>query len=555
MIAKVFKGGRTSGGARSAAKYLLDEKQHGDKIRVLHGDPKLTISIIDQLDFKWKFTSGVLSFEEPNIPEAHKHEIIKEFEKTMCPGLNINSLWVEHKDKNRLELHYMIPRVDLDTGKSIAVYTHLKDFNKKDLFQEYINTKYNLSSPHDLEKKETLQQRKTRWNDKRQDISKELDQEISKGVANGTIQNRDDVLDLFKELQIPVNRVTKNGITIQWEDKPIRLKGLYYGKDFTSAQNAIEQAKRGAETVRIRGKEEPRRELTTIRSALERIVQRDLETNRKNYDPTKQRDSRKTRTKAHMVELGKMGVRSSSVPDRRNIEPVLSVLPTRRDNQLQRREQEKSNSYQAPTPSDNKGVKHDSTGTAITRLAREAATRTAERERAAREREKRTVQLSRSSAQLLSANQHAKQRNSNTLAGVDRGFWRRARTRAKALFARRVSGIARNVIIQISSKLSRILEAGAQTLVKAHQLDTNRALAQAKKQALDYINEIEKGVPSLRGEFLAIKLEIDMAKDPKKIKELDVEQRVERRVLEIDKMEQTMKALERRMGHDRGLSR
>lgn len=546
MIAKVFKGGRTSGGARSAAKYLLDEKQHGEeRIRVLHGDPKLTILIIDQLDFKWEFTSGVLSFEEPNIPEQAKHEIIREFERTMCPGLNINSLWVEHRDKSRLELHYMIPRVDLDTGKSIAVYTHLKDFNKKDLFQEYINTKYNLSSPHDFEKKETLQQRKTRWNDKRQDIAKELDQEITRGVANGTIQNRDDVLALFKELQIPVNRVTKNGITIQWEDKPIRLKGLYYGQDFTSASNAIEQAKRGAETVRIRGKEEPRRALATIRGALEKIVQRDLETNREKYDPTKQRDSRKTRTEAHMARLGKVDVRDRSVYDRRNIEPSVSILQKGRDNQLQRREREKSNSYQVPTPSDNKGVKHDSTRTAVNKYARG-------REKRAGRRKERINELSRGTLLVSRAHTYAKQRDSNALKGVDRSFWQRAREAAKALYNRRVSSIARNLIIKISDRLSRVLKAGAQTLVKAHQLDTSRALAQAREQALEYINGIERGVPSLKGEFLAIKLEIDMAKSAKEIKKLNVEQRVEQRVEGIDKAE---RIIERLTSQSRGLSR
>jgi hypothetical protein len=546
MIAKVFKGGRTSGGARSAAKYLLDEKQHGEKIRVLHGDPKLTISIIDQLDFKWKFTSGVLSFEEQNIPEAHKHEIIKEFEKTMCPGLNINSLWVEHRDKNRLELHYMIPRVDLDTGKSIAVYTHLKDFNKKDLFQEYINTKYNLSSPHDLEKKETLQQRKTRWNDKRQDIAQELDQEISKGVANGTIQNRDDVLDLFKELQIPVNRVTKNGITIQWENKPIRLKGLYYGKDFTSASNAIEQARAGAETVRIRSKKEPRRELTTIRSALERIVQRDLETNRKNYDPTKQRDSRKARAEARLVELGKVDVRDRSVPDRRTIEPSVHVLQKGRDNQLQRREQEKSNSHQAPAPSTNtiKGVENDSTRSAIARYARA-------REKRAGGRKERINELSRSTLLVSRAHSYAKQRDSNALKGVDRSFWRRARERAKALFTRRISSIARNVIIQISNRLSRVLEAGAKTLTSAYQQQERKEFMLEYLGAKEHIEGIEK-YTQMHGKFEHIKLELEQCKTSREIKALQVEKKVEQVAETWDKLEAMQQRVQSR---GRGLSR
>ena len=48
--------------------YLLGKNRDRDQAKVLSGNPGLTVDLINSLDFKSKYTSGCLSFEEENIP-------------------------------------------------------------------------------------------------------------------------------------------------------------------------------------------------------------------------------------------------------------------------------------------------------------------------------------------------------------------------------------------------------------------------------------------------------------------------------------------------------
>jgi hypothetical protein len=228
-------------------KYLLNERQHEGTARILKGDPQTTQAIVDQLDTKWKFTSGVLSFEEPDIPEERKRELIQDFERVFLAGLEqeqYNSLWVEHRDKDRLELHYLIPRVELQSGKALSVYSHQRDLKKKDLFQTYWNAELGLSSPHE---QNSLQGAKPKWSAQRGKIAEEIDALVCDGVSAGTIENRMDVRRLLvEELGLTVTRTTKTSMTVEHEGKKIRLKGLYYGEDFRSAAEAGREAARAA---------------------------------------------------------------------------------------------------------------------------------------------------------------------------------------------------------------------------------------------------------------------------------------------------------------------
>ena len=49
------------------------------------------------------------------------------------PGLEKNQysiLWVEHQDKGRLELNFVIPNMELQTGKPVS-YTHLDVYKRQ----------------------------------------------------------------------------------------------------------------------------------------------------------------------------------------------------------------------------------------------------------------------------------------------------------------------------------------------------------------------------------------------------------------------------------------
>ena len=69
----------------------------------------------------------------------------------------VNVLWVEHSDKNgRLELNFLIPKIDLITGNSFNPYLAKFDQNRIDLIKRIINDEYNLSSPDDPAREQTI---------------------------------------------------------------------------------------------------------------------------------------------------------------------------------------------------------------------------------------------------------------------------------------------------------------------------------------------------------------------------------------------------------------
>ncbi|MEC4346836.1 relaxase/mobilization nuclease domain-containing protein, partial [Klebsiella pneumoniae] len=73
---------------------------------VLQGKPEEVRELIDASPYAKKYTSGVLSFAEAEL----------------LPGLDKDQysiLWVEHTDKGRLELNFLIPNTELLTGKRL----------------------------------------------------------------------------------------------------------------------------------------------------------------------------------------------------------------------------------------------------------------------------------------------------------------------------------------------------------------------------------------------------------------------------------------------------
>jgi hypothetical protein len=305
MIVKFFRGGRTRAGARSAVNYLLNERVQEGTARVYKGDPNLTLKIINSIQRKWKFTSGVISFEEPYKQiSSLLPEIVKEFERTFFAGLNedqYNVLYVLHTDKGRTELHFLIPRAELTTGKDLAVYTHAKDLKKKDIFQKYINTKYGLSNPLNPEKKESLELTK-KWKTDRTEFKKQLHEIITEAIGKGLISSRDDIVNLLKESGIKILRVTKTSITILHPDtnKRIRLKGDFYEENFG---NITDFETKHRERERIY-QETLSAGVGELKKRLDERVARDAETNLKKYRTTEQQSIEKNRTRSGEYRLG-----------------------------------------------------------------------------------------------------------------------------------------------------------------------------------------------------------------------------------------------------------
>src|SRR5699024_7300241 len=116
------------GGGAGPTEYMTDEKRKGrenEPPEVVRGDPEQTRDLSDSLDFKHKYTSGVLSFapDEKITPEMEE-AIIDRFDKLVCSGLEPEqyiSLWARHTHAGHHELRFVTPRVELSTGKSLTI--------------------------------------------------------------------------------------------------------------------------------------------------------------------------------------------------------------------------------------------------------------------------------------------------------------------------------------------------------------------------------------------------------------------------------------------------
>ena len=124
MIVK-FLGNKGGGSAGATIDYLLGKDRDRPGAVLLSGDPELTQRLADNLDFQNRYTVGVLSFEETDIDQHQKEKIMQSFEETLLAGLERDQYditWIEHTDKGRLELNFIIANVELSTGKRLQPY-------------------------------------------------------------------------------------------------------------------------------------------------------------------------------------------------------------------------------------------------------------------------------------------------------------------------------------------------------------------------------------------------------------------------------------------------
>ena len=162
MIVKFFRHG--TGGGNAVFDYLLGKEGDRPDAEILRGDVAQQKLLIDSLDFKRQYTSGCLSFEEPpnHLTVKQKNEIMDGFEETITAGLEVDRVsfaWVEHRDKGRLELNFVIANVDLEHGRLFQPYIHSHDKTRINAWKDIQNIDYDLSDPNDPSRKRLMAQR------------------------------------------------------------------------------------------------------------------------------------------------------------------------------------------------------------------------------------------------------------------------------------------------------------------------------------------------------------------------------------------------------------
>ncbi|WP_407234556.1 relaxase/mobilization nuclease domain-containing protein [Escherichia coli] len=148
MIVKFHPRGRGGGGG--PVDYLLGKDRQRDGASVLQGKPDEVRELIDASPYAKKYTSGVLSFAEQDLPPGQREKLMASFERVLMPGLDKDQysvLWVEHRDKGRLELNFLIPNTELLTGKRLQPYYDRADRPRIDAWQTIVNGRLGLHDP------------------------------------------------------------------------------------------------------------------------------------------------------------------------------------------------------------------------------------------------------------------------------------------------------------------------------------------------------------------------------------------------------------------------
>ncbi len=272
-----------------SVNYLLNERVEQGTAKVLKGDANLTKSLLLSLTQKHKACVGCLSFEESNIDESLKYELMESFENALLTQEmqgRYNILWVEHTDKGRLELNFVIPRIDLVTQKAFTPYYHSADITRIDIWKDYTNLKHNFTNPKDLEKQQISNYHNTKTPQGKAIFKnyKELDNYLYNAVTQGLLNSRAEIIELLQASNYEITRQGKDYISVKLpnQQKAKRLKGIIYDERFTE-QRLIEQELREYSQNKDTSRERDTREISTAPNTTPRDTQsliqelRDLE--------------------------------------------------------------------------------------------------------------------------------------------------------------------------------------------------------------------------------------------------------------------------------------
>lgn len=238
MIVKFHPRGR--GGGAGPVDYLLGKDRNRDGASVLQGKPEEVRELIDASPYAKKYTSGVLSFAEQDLAPGQREKLMASFERVLMPGLDKDQysvLWVEHQDKGRLELNFLVPNMELLTGRRLQPYYDRADRPRIDAWQTIVNGRLGLHDPNAPENRRALVTPSAL-----PETKQEAAQAITRGLlalaSSGELKTRQDVTEALESAGFEVVRTTKSSISIADPDggRNIRLKGAIYEQSFNAGE-------------------------------------------------------------------------------------------------------------------------------------------------------------------------------------------------------------------------------------------------------------------------------------------------------------------------------
>ncbi len=240
VIVKFHPRGR--GGGAGPVDYLLGKDRQREGARVLQGKPEEVRELIDASPYAKKYTSGVLSFAEKDLPPGQREKLMASFERVLMPGLDKDQysvLWVEHQDKGRLVLNFLIPNTELLTGRRLQPYYDRADRPRIDAWQTIVNGSLGLHDPNAPENRRALVT-PSALPEAKQEAAQAITRSLLALASAGELKTRQEVTEALESAGFEVVRTTKSSISISIADpdggRNIRLKGAIYEQSFNAGE-------------------------------------------------------------------------------------------------------------------------------------------------------------------------------------------------------------------------------------------------------------------------------------------------------------------------------
>ena len=304
MLIRFFPhhGRRSLGCGKRAVGYLTKEIDPVSKEprlevpAVVKGEPERVAELIDSLEFKHVYKSGVLSWAPgESVSLEQEREAVKRFERVAFAGLEPQQyeiLWVRHTHAGHHELHFITPRVELSTGKSLNIDPP-GSANREvfDLVRKQYNIEFGFSDPEDPARKRELNLPDHIHLKKSQDLKRGIDREkdmreavheyVTRMAEDGLIRDRADLVAALKDVGLEIPRAGENYITVLDRERGqrVRLKGEMYHEQWELGREA-KRERGGPERI---SSEDRERKLGELEREIERITAKRALYNRERY--------------------------------------------------------------------------------------------------------------------------------------------------------------------------------------------------------------------------------------------------------------------------------
>ena len=213
---------------------------------IMAGNPERTKGLIDCSKNKWRYTSGVIAFADSDSPsDLEQREVMFDFERLLFAGFEreqYDVLWVRHGHEGNIELHFVIPRLELTTGKAFNPCPpgHQR---AHDAFRNKWNHGKGWADPDDPARARIvkLDDHVVKANVARLklglrkvgDPKTEITNWLFQRIQIGLVKNRDDIVTSLRE----IGTITRQGdkyvsVKPRGYTRAIRLKGAIYVRDF-----------------------------------------------------------------------------------------------------------------------------------------------------------------------------------------------------------------------------------------------------------------------------------------------------------------------------------